>query len=180
MFSRKPAFIILIKAHEVVLFRKGRLQVSLSVPLEAVQYLEIRDGAKLSAVLADFFKSQPFQGQHALILLDKSVVFQKMVLLDEKTSADEARADFAKKLPFNPDDGQMITIQQGGKLFFFGVNRKLHLAVKQVLEQLGAAVDAVTPASVYGVSENASIDSAKFGEIRDAAKTIKATDFLAH
>jgi hypothetical protein len=177
-FKHKPTDFVLIQRDKLALYPKGKVP-QLDLSEELVQYLEIQDAQRLRASVAEFAQANRLGGRRVLIMLDRSVVFQKAVNLKDQVDPEASKADFESKVPFDPADKQVLEVQQKDRQFLFGVNKTLYATVKAALEQSGAKVQAVVPAIVYGITDPDKLTSTKLEQIADAASLTHAVDLLA-
>ena len=176
-FSRKPTRFILAERDKLTLFPKNKSE-PLMLSDDVVRFLEVKDTAKLAAAVQDFAAKNDLGGQRVLIMLDKSIVFQKAVPIVEGVDAAVAKADFESKVPFNPEDRQVMTIPHKEHHFMFGVNQAFYRSVADALTKAGARVMAVAPAIVYGVTDSDKITRDKLEQIADATSLTHSTDLM--
>lgn len=176
-FSRKPTGFILVERDKLTLFPKEKSE-PLAFSDDVVRYLEVKNGAKLAAEIQDFAAKNKLSGQRLLIMLDKSIVFQKAVPIVEGVDSSIAKADFESKVPFNPEDRQVISIPHKEHHFMFGVNQAFYRSLADAFNKAGAKVMAVAPAIVYGITDPDRITHAKLEQIADSTSLTHSTDFM--
>jgi hypothetical protein len=150
LFQSKPTAILYLRRQDAVLVMKST-SVKLEISTDFVRNLEVIAADKLSELIAGFLDSHGCRGQQVLLVLDGSIVFQK-----EAGVGDQA-ADFESKVPFDPENRQLLTVSQENQQIFFGANKALYSVVAQGIQK-NNKLKAVVPAVVYGVHESEKID----------------------
>lgn len=176
-FSRKPTTFILVERERLLLYPKAKT-TTLDISTELFEYLEVKDAARLSAVVLEFAKKNQLAGQRVLLMLHKAVVFQKGITLANGVDPAAATTDFISKVPFNPDDRKIVSLQQKDRLFLFGTNKAYYELLANAFLQAGAKVQAVVPAIVYGVTDSDKLNQAKLDQIAHAATLTQSVNFL--
>jgi hypothetical protein len=177
-FSRKPTAFILVDRDQLILYPRGKSE-PLILPDDLVHYLELRDAAKLKTAIKDFATFNKLSGQRVLVMLDKSIVFQKAITVPGVDQA-AAKADFETKVPFNPEDRQVLNMVQKDRQFLFGVNQSFYHVIVDALNAAGAKVQAVVPAVVYGVTDTEKLTHTKLEQIADAMSLTRAADLMGN
>jgi hypothetical protein len=177
-FSRKPTDFILVERDRLLLYPKGKVPL-LPLSEDVIQYLEVKDGARLQAAVADFAAKNNLRGRRVLLMLDKSIVFQKAILLAKNLDPLAVKADFESRVPFNPEDRQVLSMQQKDRQFLFGVNSAFYHLLMQAIVQAGAKVTAVTPAIIYGITDTSKVNPAKLTQVAQATALTQSANLLA-
>jgi hypothetical protein len=175
-FSRKPTSFVLVERDRLHLYPKSKAG-PLELSEDVVQYLEVKDSAKFSAAVQEFAEQNKLRGQRLLLMLDKSIVFQKAVPM-AGTDAAAAKADFESKVPFNPEDRQVISLEHKDHHFMFGVNQAFYQSLADAFTKAGAKVQAVAPAIVFGVTDSSKLTHTKLAQIADATSLTHLADFM--
>lgn len=149
-FSNKPSVILYISRSGLSLFGQNKNGV-IDFPADAVQNLEVIDERKLGEVVGQFASSYGVRKQRLLCLLDDGVVFQKLV--PKTADPKQAFVDFESKVPFDPMDHAVISLQVKDQQIFLATNKKLYQTILRAIEQLNCKIIAVSPAAVFGVTK---------------------------
>jgi hypothetical protein len=179
LFSRKPTRFVLVERSRIGLYPSSKPE---PMPLteDLTRYLEVKDPVRLTAAVRSFALRNNLRGQRVLLMLDKNIVFQKAVPVVADVDPNIAKADFESKVPFNPEERQVLSMVQKERQFLFGVNQAFYRVLVDALEASGVKVMAVTPAIVYGVMDAEKLTSSKLDQISDAASLTHAADFLGN
>lgn len=177
LFSRKPTSFILVERSRLSLYPKGSSE---PMPLteDLTRYLEVKDRVRLTAAVRSFALRNNLRGQRVLVMLDKNIVFQKAVPVMQDVDPGIAKSDFESKVPFSPEDRQVLSMVQKERQFLFGVNQTFYRVLVDALNASGVKVLAVTPAIVYGVTEPEKLTAYKLEQISDATSLTHAADFI--
>ncbi|HJQ08397.1 MAG TPA: hypothetical protein VJ836_02835 [Candidatus Saccharimonadales bacterium] len=176
-FSHKPRYIIFVERNKISVYPDESVR-PLALSEEAVRYLEVRDANKLSELLKTFVNASNLRGRRVLVVLSKDVVFQKAVVLQPNSDPEAIRADFESKIPLEPADCQVLSLQQKNRLFLFGTNRAFYTQVVSALVNGGVKVLATVPSAVYGVTGPDKMVPEKIEQIMKAVGVARAANFL--
>lgn len=158
MFFGKPAVILYLRRASLeVCTAQGKIQ-TLDFPQKDIRSLEIVDRVDFETTLTGFFKG--LKKQRALILLSPGVLFQKN-LAGSQSPIEKAAAqkEFIDAIPLDPGVVAHVAFQLGDNIYCIATNKLLYETVKAVVEKVGWHITGVTPAVVFGISEEASLSS---------------------
>ncbi len=175
LFQNKPSVILYLRRQDAVLITKN-LTARVSIPLEVVYNLEVRDAATLTEVIARFLHDNKIHGQPTLLVLDPSIVFEKSLGTQAATQA--AFDDFSSKVPFDPETKQLLTVRQKDQLLFCGVNKVLYQTVAAGIRQANK-LKGVVPAFAYGLQDGKKVDKSIVTSFFQNARPLKEANFLA-
>jgi hypothetical protein len=146
---------------------------------DLVQNLEILDPKKLHQTLTQFLQTNQIHSQRVLLVLADSVIFQKNLPLTKTTDPQAALADFQAKLPFAPESRQTLAFTQPTQTILFGIGKDLCQAITEDLHQTGNKVQAIVPATLYGLTEDKKITPAILTRLISDPAPAHTANFLA-
>lgn len=155
MFSSTPSILIYLKRDSVLLF-DGKTTKKLSLPVDTVADLEVIDKTKLSLLCDQFFADKNIRNKRVLMVLDRSVVFDKTVPLSAKADFTPFAEAFRASIPLEADKNQLLVIHDNEKLFLYATNRPYYETIYASLLHLNAKVMAITPIAAYKVTASTS------------------------
>ena len=171
MFSPyRSKIVIFLHRDNLTVHRPGKDVVTLSLPDTVVQNLEVRDSQKFAQLLREFLTSQRVRGKRFLILIGEEAAFLHSVPLTQGDDPEPAVASFKEKVPFEPENVQLLRLSTADRLFLCGVNKAYYKPVVGVLTNLGGKVLAVVPAPAYGIRLSTVFDN---GRLRAVLKDDK-------
>lgn len=154
-FSSKPNGILYVRRDGLTLYNNAGKSAQLTFGSDTVEYVEVLDARKLTELIAQFVAAQPGANKLKLMcLLDDFVVFQKLLPL-AGTDSKKAAADFESKLPFDPEDRTLLTLQTKDQLVLLGTNKEFCLVVVSAFAAAGCRVLSVSPAVIYSAGKTA-------------------------
>jgi hypothetical protein len=161
MFA-KPNTLIYLQRSSLMLAGHHIGAARLDLPEDTVKNLAIVDKTKLLTLCEQFFADHQLDRRRIIVVLDGSVVFQKVVELDKTGQPDLLMQAFVDAMPFEPGDRACLAIEEQTSLRLFATSAKLYLAIVDALHIANVGhVMAITPAAAYELdSNNRSISAA--------------------
>ncbi|HSE61387.1 MAG TPA: hypothetical protein VLA88_03765 [Candidatus Saccharimonadales bacterium] len=150
----------------------------LSFPPEVVRNLEVVDQPQLAKLVATFAAENKLHGQRVVILLDDSVIFQKIVPAAEEIKQPGVVADFEHKVPFDPEKRRVITLHPKDQLVILGTNRVLYETIATALQTVGAKVLAAAPMAIYGKGKGGQLNRETLAPVLNDTRRAEAANFL--
>ncbi|MFI5271320.1 MAG: hypothetical protein ACHQT9_04745 [Candidatus Saccharimonadales bacterium] len=153
MFS-KPNSIVYLRHNDIIVGGKKIDPGRLALPSESFIHLEVQNPELFASTCADFFRSQGLKGKKVLIVLDDSVVFSKVVQLDNENRANIAGilTGYVDEMPINEGYRSVLGYQVKDALYIYGTNAMLYEALEDALNRSGVSkVIAVTPSEAYDI-----------------------------
>lgn len=145
--SRKPMAIFYLEENRAVFYGSNIPQIlSLDLPVEVVNDLEVIDKEKLSSLLQSFIQSNKIEPANLIILLSTAVTFEKDFQDFSSEELDEETQKFIELVPFQEIESKKIKIDKKWKVVV--INKDFCNAFKSGLEKQGFTVTAFIPASV--------------------------------
>lgn len=177
-FGSKPNAVIYLRPNGLTLYTAAGQSAELAFTSDTVEYLEVLDGAKLAELITKFIAQQPGAAKlRAICLLDDFVVFQKLLPL-KGTDPKQATMDFESKLPFDPEDRGLLTLQTKDQLVLLGTNKDFYRAVALALTNAGCKVVSICPAVIYGANKQAALTREAVQKILSASGLAERANFL--
>jgi hypothetical protein len=161
MFS-KPNTIVYLRHNDIIVGGKKIDPGKLALSKESFVHMEVQDPELFASTCAEFFQAQGLKGKKVLIVLDDSVVFSKVVPIDNENrgNIDNILAGYVDEMPINEGYRSVIGYQVRDALYIYGTNALLYEALEEALNQSGVSkVVAVTPSEAYDIDFKA--ESAK-------------------
>jgi hypothetical protein len=124
-------------------------QAKLDLPVSVVRNLDVLDSAKLAELVGGFASRYGLRGKKLVLVLDDSVVFQKVVPLTPGQDTMAMQTDFQDKLPFAADAKRTLTLKLKNQLVMLGASGEYYLQVVQALINKGVKVTSVSPLAVF-------------------------------
>jgi hypothetical protein len=149
MFNAKPRMILQLKRDMLVAYTTNDEQAKLDFPLAVVRNLEVVDHAKLQEMVGQFADQYGLKGKKLTLVLDDSVVFQKVVPLGPNADAAALHADFQDKMPLEASVCRVQALKIKDQLVLLGTNGALYLYIVQALSAKGVKVLAVVPMALF-------------------------------
>ncbi len=159
---------------------KGSVPLKLEFPESAYNKLEITDKERMGEILTEFLGGYGIKSQRFLIVLADEVLFRRTVKVmgteEESKSADE----FYGEIPFNKDKMAGKVTRSGRDITFFAVNKGLFILIKSIIEKYRGRLEAVVPATVFGISGSDIVFTPESWKIfTQNPALILASDFLS-
>ena len=148
MFGSKPSYLLLVQRNAVVLQNRQAKGSKLTLEVKLVRNLEIVDRPALLSKLTTFLGA--VKNQRVLVVMDRSVVFDKTIDDAEHVVPTEAVRLFTAALPFEPARRAVISTHAARQLQLFGTNNDLVHVLIEALEAVAAKAIAVVPLAAYG------------------------------
>lgn len=161
MFDR-PNALVYLQRSSLMLAGHHLGAARLDLPEDIVKNHEVIDKAKLLKLCEQFFTEHGLSRRRILVVLDGSIVFQKLVELDKSGQPDLLMQGFVDAMPFEAGSRACLAIEEQTSLRLFATNARLYLAIVDGLHIANAGrVMAITPAAAYSLdSNNRSISAA--------------------
>lgn len=178
MFDQK--IILFLKRDSLELYLTGfeGPKSKLAFPPEIVKYEEIIDEAKFENLVSTFLQKELASGQRITILLSPDVLFQKTILQKDNNSEEAETQKFAGEIPFDAAKTAQIKVTLADKIFLIATNKKLYLPIVASVQKLASQVEAVIPASLFGLNASLPLTKKDFSQIFKNNRLIDASDFL--
>jgi hypothetical protein len=173
LFSNKPSAILYLRRQDAVLVTNST-SIRLTIPLEVVYNLEVRDAETLSDIVAQFLDEHKIHGQQIALVLDSEVVFQKQMATAD---SQDITKDFMNKIPFEPETKQLLETHDKDRTTLYGVNKAWYEAVAKGVRK-NNKLRAVVPAQAYGVHDGKKIDRALVELFFHNTQPLKTANFL--
>ena len=179
-FSSK--LIIYLRRNTLEVYRQnsqgslGKLEFALSTTRDE----EVINQTKFEESIFTFLTKLALKEKKALIILSDEVLFAKTIpLSNEETEAKQAE-DFFNQVPFDPQKVAQKTVKTKNGVSLFATNKNLFLAVLNALGKMQIDVDAVVPATMFGITQStAALPKADLNKITSDSSIIEASDFLS-
>src|SRR3989344_5783413 len=178
MFNKKV--ILFLKRDSVELYTadgegpKNRL----SFPPEIIKYEEILDEAKFESLIGAFLQKEIAANQKVTILLSPDILFQKTISSPDKTIQESEVQKFADEIPFDISKTATVKIPTTDGLNLIATNKKLYLPIVTACEKLNSQIEAVIPASLFGITKNLPLAKNDIDQILNNSKLVNASNFL--
>ena len=148
-----PKMILLLRRNGLVAYTETDQQAKLELPDSVVRYLELVDQTKFKQLVADFSDRYGLRGRKLAIVLDDSMIFQKIVPQAPNLNANQLQTDFLDQLPFEAGQARAISLGAKNQLILLGANSTVYLALVQALLRKGVKALGVVPLAVYAKGE---------------------------
>ena len=149
MFRTKQQIVLHLTRDAIVAHTGKSEHAKLEFPTSVIRNLEVLDAAKLSELVAVFADEQGLKGRKVVIVLDDSIVFQKVVALAQDSDVAAIETDFQEKIPLPQDSLRVLSLKLKDQLVLLGANSSYYLQVVQALANKGAKIVSVTPLAVF-------------------------------
>jgi hypothetical protein len=178
MFNSTPTILIYIKRNSLLLL-DGQASTKLPLPEDAVVDLEVVDATKLTTVCEQFFTAKNLHGKRLLVVLDRAIVFDKIVPLGMGADPGPLVDAFRNSVPIDPGAMKLLNLHKEDKLFLYATNKVLYGTVISVLDRAGVKVFAVTPAAAYKLPSDTESDSQLAATLLSDLATARWANFLS-
>ena len=178
MFNKKV--ILFLKRDSLELYSEageGPQNRLLFLP-EIIKYEEILDEAKFESTIASFLQKELAPNQKVTILLSPDILFQKTISQKDKNLEEAEIKKFTDEIPFDASKTTTIKVPTVDGLNLIATNKKLYLPIAAACEKLNSQVEAVIPASLFGITKNLPLTKDDISKILNNSKLAKAGDFL--
>ena len=178
MFNKKV--ILFLKRDSVELYTadgdgpKNRL----SFPPEIIKYEEILDEAKFESLITSFLQKELAPNQKVTILLSPDILFQKTISSPDKTIQESEVKKFTDEIPFDASKTATIKLPTTDGLNLIATNKKLYLPIVTACEKLNCQVEAVVPASLFGITKSQELTKGDISQLFKNSKLENASNFL--
>ena len=178
MFNKKV--ILFLKRDSVELYSetgegpKNRLQF----PPEIIKYEEILDEEKFASLITSFLQKEIAANQRVTILLSPDILFQKTISSPDKAIQESEVKKITDEIPFDTSKTATIKVPATSGLDLIATNKKLYLPIITVIEKINSQVEAVIPASLFGITKNLPLTKGDISKILNNSKLVKAGNFL--
>jgi hypothetical protein len=177
-FAQDPTAVLCISREGLVLYnKKGASRQSAFIP-EVVRNLEVFDPEQLSKQVAAFAAENSLRGQRVIILLDESVLFQKIMPKTADANIGGIAADFENKVPFDPENRKVIALHPKEQLVLLGANKQMYEIIAGAFVAAGAKVIAVSPLAVFGKGKEEPLAPGSVQAILNGYRIAQAANFL--
>lgn len=155
MFHSKPHMILMLSRELLIAHTNKDEQAKLEFPTSVVNNLEVIDATKLVELVGNFADRYGLRGRKLVLVLDDTIVFQKVVALTSRVDATTAQAEFQEKMPLTKTDQRVLSLKLKDQLVLLGANGSYYLLVVQALLNRGVKVLSVAPLAMFakGVSK---------------------------
>ena len=151
----KPNILILVQRGGLLAAGRRPPSSKLSFPDELVHNLEVLQYDKLVEHCQHFFKDKGIRSKRVQIVLDYSVVFEKVIELDKTGKPDVIMEGFIGAMPFEPGKRACVAVQSATDLHLYATNAELYQAVADALKAAGAGtLLAITPIAAYNLADD--------------------------
>ena len=150
----KSETIIFLQRNGMVVANPHQSPVRLAFPDGYVVNLEVANRQQLLNSCQKFLEDSGLKGRRAVIVLDYSVVFEKVIALDKSGQPDKLLQGFVDAMPFEAGKRVCLGVEDGSSLYLYATNTDLYTVIEEALHQAGASsVSAVVPISAYKLPE---------------------------
>jgi hypothetical protein len=178
LFSQDPTAVLCISREGLVLYNKKGASRRLALEPEVMHNLEVIDRDQLGKVVGMFATENSLRGQRVVILLDESVLFQKITPKAPEANVHTLAAEFENKVPFDPENRKVIALQPKDQLVLLGANKLMYETVAAALIATGAKVLAVAPLAVFSKGREATLAPSDVSAILSDYRLARAANFL--
>ena len=147
-------------------------------PPEILKYEEILDTAKFESTIASFLQKEIAPNQKVTVLLSPDILFQKTIALKDNNLEESETQKFAGEIPFDSAKTATIKVALEDKVTLIATNKRLYLPIVASVEKLASQVQAVIPASLFGISGTLPLAKNDISQIFGNSKLIHASNFL--
>ncbi len=149
MFHPKQQIFLQLTRGALISYTNKGEQARLDFPTSVVQNMEVIDQAKLAELVAGFADKYGLRGKKLMLVLDDSIVFQKIVPLAADADPTSLQTDFQEKIPLATDTQRVLALKLKDQLVMFGTNGDYYLQVVQTLASRGAKIQSVAPLTLF-------------------------------
>ena len=153
MFS-KPNAIVYVRRNDLIIGGKHINAGKLKLPIEIVNNLEILDPDSFIDLCQDFFSSHNLKGKRALVILDQSIIFSKLIELNSsnKNDLDLYIDNYIDQMPYLPSQRSVIKYKDNEKFKIYATNADIYQAVVDSLKLCGISkIVSISPSSAYTI-----------------------------
>ncbi len=177
MFSQKPTVLVYVQRNNLLLEGRKASAAKLSIPESLITNLEVVDRPQLLEICRQFFESHNVRGQRVLVVLDRSMLFDK-VLADTKTAELPQAIDaFRSAAPFNPEQRATVSYRTKQKTAVFVANRDMFQSISEALDRAGAKLFGITPAPAYGLPQQSPTKAELIAHFLDDKEVVNQANF---
>ena len=177
LFS-KPNTLLYVQRSSLILTGKRLDSARLDFPPEVVQNLEILAKPKFVELCQQFLTAHEIHGRQIIIVLDASIVSQKVIELDKSGQPDILIQAFIDAMPFDVGKRACLAVQNANSLRLFATNAELYTCVAEAVHAANAGkIDAITPATAYNLSKEDRNLSAATEQFFTNSEVRKRADF---
>ena len=146
----KPNTLIYVQRSGVIVYGKHLPTARLDFPVNLVKNLEVLQGTQLLDKYRQFFMDNAINGKRLIMVLDTSIVFEKVIELDKSGKPDMLMQAFIDAMPFEPGKRACAALQTDKQLCMFATNADLYMIIADALKAAGAGkLVASTPSPAY-------------------------------
>lgn len=176
LFSHKPNAVLYILSHTLVWYAHGQKPITLTLPPEAFQYLEIQNSTAALHLLQEFFHQYSIKNYRIILVLSDDSIFDAALQLDEHT--DQAVQEFMSSIPFNPQALAAISSRQHSNQIVVAINKLWVQMIRSVLVTAGNEVIHVLPIGGYGLANSKKLTPSILQQLLSPNRATLTFDFL--
>lgn len=141
---------------------------------------EVINQAKFEESISTFLTKLSLKEKKSLIILSDEVLFAKTIPLSNEQDEAKQAQDFFNEVPFDPQKIAQKTVKTKNGVNLFATNKNLFLAALNALGKRQIDVDAVAPATMFGITQSAAaLSKDDLKKIISDSSIIEASDFLS-
>src|SRR3989344_4360136 len=178
MFDQK--IILFLKRDSLELYSTGfdGPKNKLAFPPDVVKYEEIVNETNFANLVSTFLQKEIAPNQKVTVLLSPDILFQKTIALKDNNLEESETQKFAGEIPFDSAKTATIKVALEDKVTLIATNKRLYLPIVASVEKLASQVQAVIPASLFGISGTLPLAKNDISQIFGNSKLIHASNFL--
>ena len=149
-----PNAIVYLRRNDLIVGGKHITPGKLKFTSDLLENLELQDPNKFIEACSEFFSAHNLQAKKVLIVLDQSVVFEKLVSTDDPSKGDinYITDNFIASMPYTSGQRSCIKFEADNQLHLYATNADLYRAISDALDLTGIRkLTSVTPAVAYSI-----------------------------
>ncbi|HSE29249.1 MAG TPA: hypothetical protein VLA77_01535 [Candidatus Saccharimonadales bacterium] len=147
-FSKKPQIVVYLRRDSLDVF--GKSAAKFVFPDGLVQNLEVEDSHLLHDQTLQFLTSQQIVKESGILLLDDSVVFQKVMPVSANSNIKALQDDYAQRTPFDPSGVVVVGLLAREQLILIAANKNFFMPIVAAFSDYGSRINSVSPAGLFG------------------------------
>lgn len=180
MFFGSAPTVIFLKSKSLEIYSpktKG-VEASLDFPPNYEKDLEIIDQEKFENLISSFLTKLNLKDQQIIIAISSEDLFEKNITSDQVAKEKSAIEHFFNTVPFDPQKIAKLQIKTKNGTSLVATNKNLYESIIHVLQKIQTDIQAVVPATLFGVSSTSSLSTEDLKKITNNKSLLKSSNFI--